>query len=1002
MFENQINRLCVAMGPVASFEFLDAPFLLPLKDERDDVQTRSWCDPCGDYVASDAVVDARMRAEPAVDIMLGFSQGGMVICRYLLRHGPTTGSDGASGGGGGLDTPPPMPKGVVFAGTPDPREAFAGSPTLASYVLRTRNARSSHGESLPPQPPPPFLGGLPSLHLVGSNDTIASPESSLAFARSCQREATQGAEAAGVIVHQHAHSFPQQQSVIAAVRSFCEEAATAAAALDPAELSALAESRDMELEMVEAMYTAQYGPECLQRPPELLGGAVVTLPLLPAVSDGSSSSPSTGSASAAAVERALGRLSVRFRLPRSYPAVAPEVSVVGGPAAHSVGFERWRTACVLRWSRYIAEEVGLGTAMILPAYMLACEEAAEALEQLTEYFSSPLTGGGGGGPHAAAEDSNSAATGGKLGPEWDQDDDESRARYIAAAEAAAMAILEKKKPTTTTTTKYQQQREEDVDGAEPEGGGGGGGGGSWMLTIGLIGKPSAGKSTFFNAVTDPQSESEAARVAAFPFTTIEPNVGTGFGPLPCPCAALLSSTNTNTTTTASGALKAGFTACDAAYGHVTAQDDPRHRRHPILVKDVAGLVQGAYQGKGKGNQFLNDLCDADVLVHVVDGAGATDADGSACAPGAGSTLTDVTWVRSEVHSWIYDNLRAKWEAIRRAPPKLRTMFSGYRSSPRFVDGVLFRMGIANELALRARVAAWGPADLHLLVALYTRFRFPMVVALNKADLPTAAPLAQRLRERYPEETFVPVSAAAEWDLLTLRKRGLVQYLSGENTFEVVNGDAREGGSAPRVVSKEDRERLARLWGFFSTTVQPRETKLAAAAAGSNSNSSSGSTSASGDGSGGGKLRPPTPTPSSLVLTSTGVQDVLVAALGRCPAVLVYPVSAFQPAVPSLKHCFSFKPGTTAEAVFWAMTYARLLDGKLVRFEALDALPPQQQQRQHQQSSCAAVGAKATEGVASSATATVATAAAPTTLRKTDPLPSKAVFVRVLSNKRQIT
>jgi len=53
-------------------------------------------------------------------------------------------------------------------------------------------------------------------------------------------------------------------------------------------------------------------------------------------------------------------------------------------------------------------------------------------------------------------------------------------------------------------------------------------GGEWRFVIGLVGKPSAGKSTFFNAVTDPDSEAAAARVAPFPFTTIEPNKGRCF------------------------------------------------------------------------------------------------------------------------------------------------------------------------------------------------------------------------------------------------------------------------------------------------------------------------------------------------------------------------------------------------------------------------------------------------------------------------------------------
>jgi ribosome-binding ATPase YchF (GTP1/OBG family) len=58
------------------------------------------------------------------------------------------------------------------------------------------------------------------------------------------------------------------------------------------------------------------------------------------------------------------------------------------------------------------------------------------------------------------------------------------------------------------------------------------------------------------------------------------------------------------------------------------------------VKDVAGLVPGAYQGRGRGNAFLNDLCDADVLVHVVDVSGATDKQGVVTQEGEGADPCD--------------------------------------------------------------------------------------------------------------------------------------------------------------------------------------------------------------------------------------------------------------------------------------------------------------------------------------------------------------------------
>jgi hypothetical protein len=74
-----------------------------------------------------------------------------------------------------------------------------------------------------------------------------------------------------------------------------------------------------------------------------------------------------------------------------------------------------------------------------------------------------------------------------------------------------------------------------------------------------------------------------------------------------------------------------------------------HRFPPHLIpcmQDVAGLVPGAYQGRGRGNAFLNDLTDADVLIHVVDASGRTDREGQLLPSGEGADpLEDVGWVR---------------------------------------------------------------------------------------------------------------------------------------------------------------------------------------------------------------------------------------------------------------------------------------------------------------------------------------------------------------------
>jgi predicted esterase len=186
-------------------------------------------------------------------------------------------------------------------------------------------------------------------------------------------------------------------------------------------------------------------------------------------------------------------------------------------------------------------------------------------------------------------------------------------------------------------------------------------GGSLTYTIGLVGKPSAGKSTFFNAATafsrqrgDKEGDSGlgGASMAPHPFTTINPNIGYCLVPTPA------------------GSCPEDDSDQSQAYGSTHGRDPQFRRFIPVLLKDVAGLVPGAYQGKGRGNQFLNDLCDATVLIHVVDASGtadaqgnttATDGDESACT----NPLDDLAWIQNELVEWVFTNLMVKWETIQR-------------------------------------------------------------------------------------------------------------------------------------------------------------------------------------------------------------------------------------------------------------------------------------------------------------------------------------------------
>lgn len=93
------------------------------------------------------------------------------------------------------------------------------------------------------------------------------------------------------------------------------------------------------------------------------------------------------------------------------------------------------------------------------------------------------------------------------------------------------------------------------------------------VIIGCVGKPSVGKSTFFNAVS-----TGSAKTGNFPFTTIEPNTGVTFYRGPCPCAS-------------HGKVK----ECKPKYGRCTNGT----RFIPVKLLDVAGLVPGASEVGGK-------------------------------------------------------------------------------------------------------------------------------------------------------------------------------------------------------------------------------------------------------------------------------------------------------------------------------------------------------------------------------------------------------------------
>jgi ribosome-binding ATPase YchF (GTP1/OBG family) len=267
------------------------------------------------------------------------------------------------------------------------------------------------------------------------------------------------------------------------------------------------------------------------------------------------------------------------------------------------------------------------------------------------------------------------------------------------------------------------------------------------MQIGLVGKPSSGKSTFFKAATLID-----VKITGIPFCTIKPNVGIGYVIIDCVCKEFGVKCNPRT-----GFCKNG------------------KRFVPVKLIDVAGLVPGAHEGRGLGNQFLDDLRQASALIHIVDFSGLRDEEGR---PTSGyDPSKDIEFLEEEIDLWfasIIEKAIKKFERSLVGKTKadlieiLAQQLSGLEISKEHVERALERASLA---------------DTKNFARILRKISKPILIAANKIDLKEAQENFERLKGKFPD--IIPTSAEAEVALKKAAEKNLIDYLPGDD-FKIID------------------------------------------------------------------------------------------------------------------------------------------------------------------------------------------------------------------------
>jgi len=277
------------------------------------------------------------------------------------------------------------------------------------------------------------------------------------------------------------------------------------------------------------------------------------------------------------------------------------------------------------------------------------------------------------------------------------------------------------------------------------------------MQVGIVGAPNQGKSTFFNAAT-----LAGAEMADYPFTTIKANQGVGYIRIECVCK------------------KDFHTQCNPRQGMCKEGQ----RFIPVTLLDVAGLVPDAHLGKGLGNQFLNDLSQAAVLIHVIDASGRTNDHGEKVS--GYDPCNTIRFLEREIDLWYKGILDKNWGKFTRMVKLDKSKFSEQITTQFTGLGVRENqvLNAMSECKLGEDGTLWSDDDLLNFATKLREAAKPMLIVANKIDVEGAWENYERMLKEFPNYKIIPVSSESELALRRAEKAGIIEYLPGDSKFTV--------------------------------------------------------------------------------------------------------------------------------------------------------------------------------------------------------------------------